>query len=88
MSFLVWVLIGYSALTMAFLAETGGIPVSLAMLYRVLASFLASHVNTSDPGSVPASAVPTEIQRMSNHKLGVQSMPNLQTARITSLPNL
>jgi hypothetical protein len=76
MSFLVWVLIGYSGLTMAFLAETGGIPVSLAMLYCVLASFsLASHVKTtlSDPGSVPASAVPTEIQRMSNHKLSMCS---------------
>jgi hypothetical protein len=76
MSFIVWVLIGYSALTMAFLAETGGIPVSMAMMYCVLASLaLACHVKTTltDPGSVPASAVPTEVQRMSNHKLSMCS---------------
>jgi hypothetical protein len=76
MSLLVWLLVLYSAFTMAFLAETGGIPPYLAMLYSVLSSLsLACHVKTTltDPGSVPASAVPTESQRLSSHKLSMCS---------------
>jgi len=66
MSFLVWVLLVYSALTVTFLAQTGGVPPSLAMLYCICCTLaLASHAKTTltDPGSIPASAVPTEIQR-------------------------
>eukprot|EP00977_Amphora_coffeiformis_P029424 scaffold40646_cov206-Amphora_coffeaeformis.AAC.1 len=66
MAVLVWVLIGYSSLTMTFLAKTGGVPVIAAMLYNILATLaLASHVKTSltDPGSVPAAAVPTQAQQ-------------------------
>jgi palmitoyltransferase ZDHHC3/7/25 len=67
MSCLVWFLIGYSAVTMTVLAQTGGIPVSANMTYAVLACLaLACHVKTTltDPGSVPASAVPTHQQRL------------------------
>ena len=67
MAFMVWILIGYSALTMTLLAQTGGIHTWLANLYCMLASAaLACHVKTTltDPGSVPASAVPTEEQRL------------------------
>jgi len=66
MAMVVWFLIGYSAMTMTFLAQTGGIPTLWAELYAVLAALaLAAHAKTSitDPGAVPASAVPTEQQR-------------------------
>jgi hypothetical protein len=66
MSVLVWVLMIYSALTVTFLARTGGIPVDLSMAYTLLVALsLASHAKTtlSDPGTIPASAVPTEEQR-------------------------
>lgn len=66
MSCLVWFLIVYSAVTMTFLAQTGGIPGSASIAYAILAALaLAAHAKTSltDPGSVPASAVPTEEQR-------------------------
>ena len=76
MAVLVWVLIGYSSLTMTLLAITGGVPVVAAMLYNILATLaLASHVKTSltDPGSVPAAAVPTQAQRESANKLSMCS---------------
>jgi hypothetical protein len=66
MSVLVWILMIYSALTVTFLARTGGIPVDLSMAYTLLVALsLASHAKTtlSDPGTIPASAVPTEEQR-------------------------
>ncbi|GAX09717.1 hypothetical protein FisN_19Lh185 [Fistulifera solaris] len=66
MALIVWILMGYSSLTMTWLAATGGIPVSLALLYTVLTALaLACHVKTSltDPGAVPPSAVPTAAQR-------------------------
>uniref|UniRef100_A0A7R9ZRC3 Palmitoyltransferase n=1 Tax=Craspedostauros australis TaxID=1486917 RepID=A0A7R9ZRC3_9STRA len=69
MAVMVWILLGYSALTITILAQAESIPVSLSMLYAVLCSLaLASHVKTSltDPGSVPPSAVPTEAQRRSD----------------------
>jgi DHHC palmitoyltransferase len=76
MAVLVWVLMGYSALTITLLAAYGGIPPTLAMLYTTLASLvLASHGKTSltDPGAVPAAAVPTEAQRLSQRKLSMCS---------------
>jgi hypothetical protein len=65
----------YSAVTVTFLAKTGGIPVSLSYLYCILCALaLACHAKTSftDPGSVPMSAVPTELQRR-NEKLSMCS---------------
>jgi uncharacterized membrane protein len=72
MCLLVWVLIGYSTLTVTLLAQTGGISSASSALYTILAALaLASHVKTtlSDPGSVPFSAVPTETQRYAHDKL-------------------
>ena len=66
MCFMVWILLGYSALTITLLAGTGGIPASLSLLYDILCALaLAAHVKTTltDPGSVPPCAVPTEAQR-------------------------
>lgn len=76
MSCLVWILICYSAFTMTFLAQTEGIPTYLANIYVVLASLaLATHVKTTltDPGSIPSSAVPTELQRKQHSKLSMCS---------------
>jgi len=76
MSILVWVLILYSMLTVCFLARTSGIPPHLSFAYSVLASLaLSCHIKTSltDPGSVPAAAVPTESQRLSQSKLSMCS---------------
>eukprot|EP00980_Cylindrotheca_fusiformis_P024341 scaffold11783_cov120-Cylindrotheca_fusiformis.AAC.1 len=66
MAMMVWVLLGYSMLTITLLAQTDGIPVYLSYCYTVLCCMaLACHAKTSftDPGSVPPSAVPTEAQR-------------------------
>jgi hypothetical protein len=66
MAMMVWVLLGYSMLTITMLAQTGGIPLYLSYSYTLLCSLaLACHAKTSftDPGSVPPSAVPTEAQR-------------------------
>lgn len=66
MAVMVWILMGYSSLTVTFLARTGGVPVPLSTLYSILVAVaLASHAKTTltDPGSIPASAVPTEEQR-------------------------
>ena len=63
MALTVWFLLGYSACTMTMLAETGGIPPGFAAAYAVLACLaLACHAKTTftDPGTVPASAVPAE----------------------------
>ena len=77
MSCLVWFLIGYSNLTMTCLAQTEGIPAWASATYGILSSLaLAAHAKTSltDPGSVPASAVPTEEQRRQhNAKLSMCS---------------
>ena len=76
MSMLVWLLILYSAITMTFLAQTSGIPLALSTTYCILASLaLSCHLKTSltDPGSVPASAVPTEAQRLLHSKLSMCS---------------
>lgn len=66
MAFLVWFLLLYSALTIIFLSNEGGIPPYSAMLYTYLCCMaLACHAKTTftDPGSVPQSAVPQETVR-------------------------
>ena len=66
MAMMVWILLGYSCLTVTLMAQTGGIPPYQAFIYTALVVMaLASHAKTSltDPGSVPAAAVPTEAQR-------------------------
>lgn len=76
MALFVWILVGYSALTMTLLAGTGGIPATLCIAYNTLACLaLACHVKTSltDPGAVPSSAVPTTQQRRSATKLSMCS---------------
>ena len=76
MSFLVWVLFVYAALTMTLLARSGGIPVGMGLLYCLLSALaLAAHGKTSltDPGAVPASAVPTAEQRRTISKLSMCS---------------
>jgi uncharacterized paraquat-inducible protein A len=75
MAMMVWVLLGYSALTITLLAQTGGVPGYLSLLYSIFCSLgLACHIKTTltDPGSVPPSAVPTEAQRK-NDKLSMCS---------------
>jgi len=67
MACMVWVLLTYSAVTITFLAETGGVKCSLAMIYVLFCCLaLASHAKTtlSDPGSVPSSAQPNETLRL------------------------
>lgn len=76
MAVLVWVLMAYSSFTMTLLAMTGGLPVVAAMGYNILSALaLSSHVKTTltDPGSVPAAAVPTQKQRESAQKLSMCS---------------
>lgn len=66
MGIMVWILLGYSQLTIVFLAQTGGITWLSSWLYGICCCMaLACHIKTSltDPGSVPPSAVPTEEQR-------------------------
>lgn len=66
MAALVWLLMLYSIGTISLLAETGGIPPLFAMIYCYLQTMaLACHAKTSftDPGSVPRSSVPVEVQR-------------------------
>mmetsp|Transcript_61445 Transcript_61445/g.150388 ORF Transcript_61445/g.150388 Transcript_61445/m.150388 type:complete len:447 (+) Transcript_61445:177-1517(+) len=66
MCMMVWVLLGYSCLTITLLAQTSGIPPYQSFIYAILVVMaLSCHIKTTltDPGSVPASAVPTEAQR-------------------------
>jgi hypothetical protein len=75
MAMMVWILLGYSCLTVTLMAQTGGIPPYQAFIYTLLVVMaLACHVKTSltDPGSVPAAAVPTEAQR-NNDRLSMCS---------------
>jgi len=61
LAFLVWFLLTYSCITVTLLAQTDGIPPILAMIYCIICSLaLASHAKTqfTDPGAIPASAVP------------------------------
>lgn len=76
MAVLVWVLMAYASFTMTLLAATGGLPVTAALGYNILAALaLASHVKTTltDPGAVPTAAVPTAVQRASAQKLSMCS---------------
>ena len=60
----VWVLISYSALTVMLLASHQKLSRSIAMFYgTVCALALASHAKTmfTDPGSIPAEAVPRAV---------------------------
>ncbi len=69
MACMVWFLFIYSAITITFLAETGGIRGSLSLVYVTLTGLsLASHAKTqfTDPGTVPASAQPVEGFRKMN----------------------
>ena len=79
---IVWVLISYSIFTITLLAHYQGIPIYYSTIYSIMAVLaLATHIKTSltDPGSVPASAVPTLQQRSSyyshqhHHKLSMCS---------------
>ena len=75
MAFLVWLLLGYSAWTFTALASSGGVPPFLALLYVIICILaLASHAKTTftDPGSVPASAVPNERMR---REMGTPDQP-------------
>ena len=66
MCLMVWILLGYSSLTITLLAQTGGIDVYQSFIYTIMVTMaLMCHIKTTltDPGSVPASAVPTEEQR-------------------------
>jgi hypothetical protein len=76
MCIMVWILLGYSCLTIALLAQTGGISTYQSFIYTILVTMaLSCHIKTTltDPGSVPASAVPTEIQRNTSEKLSMCS---------------
>ena len=76
MCIMVWILLGYSCLTITLLAETGGISVYQSFIYAILVTMaLSCHIKTTftDPGSVPASAVPTELQRNTSERLSMCS---------------
>lgn len=63
MAIIVWILIGYSALTITFLADHKHLSHILAYFYcTICALALASHAKTmfSDPGAVPQCAVPID----------------------------
>lgn len=73
---MVWILLGYSCLTITLLAQTDGIPAYQSYIYAALVTMaLSCHIKTTftDPGSVPASAVPTELQRTTSEKLSMCS---------------
>jgi len=82
MCLMVWFLLGYSCLTIVWLAETGGLPVSLSMIYCILCSLaLSCHAKTTltDPGSVPQSAVPSEAQRKNHPEQKLSMCSQCQT---------
>uniref|UniRef100_A0A7S1Y3T6 Palmitoyltransferase n=1 Tax=Grammatophora oceanica TaxID=210454 RepID=A0A7S1Y3T6_9STRA len=61
MSFLVWLLIVYSGVTVTLLAEHNQLPSLVSITYGTICALaLASHAKTmfTDPGSIPQSAVP------------------------------
>jgi len=78
MALMVWFLLGYSAVTVTLLAETGGVPPGCSMAYCVVSSLaLACHAKTTftDPGSVPQSAVPVESLRHRQRRQGRRERP-------------
>mmetsp|Transcript_27388 Transcript_27388/g.42096 ORF Transcript_27388/g.42096 Transcript_27388/m.42096 type:complete len:215 (+) Transcript_27388:102-746(+) len=69
MATLVWILMLYSGVTVTLLTVTEGIPPILGMVYDLLCFMaLASHAKCSltDPGTVPRTAVPQELQRQTS----------------------
>ena len=92
MAAMVWLLLGYSAITITMLAKTGGVPPFLAMTYTALCCLaLASHAKTTftDPGSVPQSAVPMESVRRKMGRRGrcrcaASARPSSPPSRITA----
>ncbi len=82
MAMMVWFLFLYSAITITFLAETGGINGIYAMIYVTLTCLaLACHVKTqfTDPGTVPASAQPVEALRRLNPNAPLTMCSQCQT---------
>jgi hypothetical protein len=82
MAMMVWFLFLYSAVTITFLAETGGINGSYAMVYVTLTCLaLACHAKTqfSDPGTVPVSAQPMELLRKQNPNAPLTMCSQCQT---------
>jgi hypothetical protein len=82
MAMMVWFLFLYSAITITFLAETGGINGSYAMAYVTITCLaLACHAKTqfSDPGTVPASAQPMELLRRQNPNAPLTMCSQCQT---------
>lgn len=74
MAIIVWVLIIYSMLTMALLAESNHIPHAISYFYCTVGALaLACHAKTSfsDPGAVPSCAVPVDSasRQMEVHKM-------------------
>jgi len=64
MSTMVWVLIGYSIVTITLLAQHNHLPNHICMIYGAICSLaLASHAKTmfTDPGSIPHEAVPLAV---------------------------
>mmetsp|Transcript_30964 Transcript_30964/g.64728 ORF Transcript_30964/g.64728 Transcript_30964/m.64728 type:complete len:336 (+) Transcript_30964:410-1417(+) len=63
MAVIVWVLLAYSGITVALLAESDHLSHILAMIYLTICALaLASHAKTmfSDPGAIPQCAVPVD----------------------------
>eukprot|EP00527_Entomoneis_sp_CCMP2396_P005260 CAMPEP_0198150588 /NCGR_PEP_ID=MMETSP1443-20131203/51573_1 /TAXON_ID=186043 /ORGANISM="Entomoneis sp., Strain CCMP2396" /LENGTH=399 /DNA_ID=CAMNT_0043815943 /DNA_START=174 /DNA_END=1373 /DNA_ORIENTATION=- len=72
MAAMVWVLILYSIVTMALLAQQGHLPVYVACMYATVATLaLASHAKTTftDPGAVASSAVPLITKNVKFHAM-------------------
>jgi hypothetical protein len=64
MSSMVWVLFGYSMVTITLLAQHNHLPKHIAMIYASICSLaLAAHAKTmfTDPGSIPLESVPMAI---------------------------
>ena len=70
MAVIVWVLMGYSGVTIALLAQNQHLPTLVACLYCTLVALaLSAHAKTTftDPGTVPSSAVPIRTQGVKFH---------------------
>lgn len=86
MSTTVWILMSYSVLTIMLLANHQNLPNTIAMAYgTVCALALASHAKTmfTDPGSIPAEAVP----RATLFKQGVTTHSMCSHCQVYKPPN-
>ncbi len=82
MAAMVWFFFLYSAITVTFLAETGGISGSAAMVYVTMTCLaLSCHAKTqfTDPGTVPESAQPVESLRKLNPNAPLTMCSQCQT---------